>query len=31
MKGDPWAGYDKARQRLTAEMKKRLGMNGSRK
>ena len=31
MKGDPWASYDKARQRLTAEMKKRLGMNGSRK
>lgn len=31
LKGDPWAGYDKARQRLTAEMKKRLGMNGSRK
>ncbi|GJH17821.1 DNA ligase D [Caballeronia novacaledonica] len=31
LKGDPWAGYDKVRQRLTAEMKKRLGMNGSRK
>ncbi|KAK44072.1 DNA ligase [Caballeronia jiangsuensis] len=31
LKGDPWAGYDKARQRLTAEMKKRLGMSGSRK
>ncbi|SAL87137.1 ATP dependent DNA ligase [Caballeronia arvi] len=31
LKSDPWAGYEKARQRLTAEMKKRLGMNGSRK
>ncbi|SAK75390.1 ATP dependent DNA ligase [Caballeronia glebae] len=31
LKGDPWAGYDKARQRLTAEMKKRLGINASRK
>ncbi|EKS67661.1 MULTISPECIES: DNA ligase D [Caballeronia] len=31
LKSDPWAGYDKARQRLTAEMKKRLGMNASRK
>ncbi|SPB18286.1 ATP-dependent DNA ligase [Caballeronia novacaledonica] len=31
LKSDPWAGYDKARQRLTAEMKKRLGMNGPRK
>ncbi|SAL00308.1 DNA ligase D [Caballeronia ptereochthonis] len=31
LKGDPWAVYDKARKRLTADMKKRLGMNGSRK
>jgi bifunctional non-homologous end joining protein LigD len=31
LQGDPWAGYDKARQRITAEMKKRLGMDGSRK
>ncbi|CCD35713.1 ATP-dependent DNA ligase clustered with Ku protein, LigD [Candidatus Paraburkholderia kirkii UZHbot1] len=31
LKRDLWAGYDKARKRLTAEMKKRLGMNGSRK
>jgi len=31
LKRDPWTGYDKARQRLTAAMKKRLGMNGSRK
>jgi bifunctional non-homologous end joining protein LigD len=31
LKKDPWAGYDKARKRLTAKMKKRLGMNGSSK
>ncbi|MCE4541603.1 MULTISPECIES: DNA ligase D [unclassified Caballeronia] len=31
LKRDPWADYEKARQRLTAEMKKRLGMNGERK
>ncbi|MDR5854630.1 DNA ligase D [Caballeronia sp. LZ062] len=27
---DPWEGYAKARQRLTAQMKKRLGIDGSR-
>jgi bifunctional non-homologous end joining protein LigD len=27
---DPWEGYAKARQRLTAQMKKRLGIGGSR-
>ncbi|MDR5878165.1 DNA ligase D [Caballeronia sp. LZ032] len=26
LKHDPWAGYDKARKRLSAEMKKRLGL-----
>ncbi|SAK94529.1 DNA ligase D [Caballeronia hypogeia] len=31
LKTDPWAGYDKARKRLTAAMKKRLGMNGASK
>ncbi|WP_321798550.1 DNA ligase D [Caballeronia sp. J97] len=31
LKQDPWAGYDETRQRLSAEMKKRLGINGSRK
>ncbi|SAK95315.1 ATP dependent DNA ligase [Caballeronia fortuita] len=31
LKRDPWEGYDKARQRLTAEMKKRLGISGPRK
>lgn len=31
LRDDPWKGYAKLRQRLTAEMKKRLGMTGSRK
>jgi bifunctional non-homologous end joining protein LigD len=29
LKHDPWAGYDKARKRLTAQMRKRLGMSAA--
>ncbi|BAN23307.1 DNA ligase D [Caballeronia insecticola] len=31
LKDDPWAGYERARKRLTADMKKRLGLNNPRK
>jgi bifunctional non-homologous end joining protein LigD len=31
LRDDPWKGYAKLRQRLTADMKKRLGLTGTRK